>query len=126
MFVAQSNSDFICHSEKCKEKRAVDVASGIRFCYEHCNLLKAFSSPTLAKNLHGDDIKSYKWDNSTHRMFFDPIQRPEDFRHVVEISQSCYAIYQGASQGPSNPTGYFHVHEHDGLFRCTNKSCHKC
>ena len=89
VFVVQSDSDFVCHSEKCKEKRAVHVVSGIPFCCEHCNLLKAFSSPTLAKNLHEDDIKSYKCDNSTHRMFFDDIQRPEDFRHVVEISQSC-------------------------------------
>ena len=103
MFAVQSNSDFVCHSEKCKEKRAVNVASGIPFSCEHCNLLKSFSSPTLAKNLHEDDIKSYKCDNTTQRMLIDAIQPPDDFRHVVEISQSCYAVYHGASQGPSNP-----------------------
>lgn len=102
MFVVQSNSDFVCHSEKCKEKRAVHVASGIPFSCEHCNLLKSFSSPPLAKNLHEDD-----------------------FRHVVEISQSCYAVYHGASQDLSNPTGYCHVQKRDGLFRCMNKSCSK-
>ena len=56
-------------------------------------------------------------------MLIDAIQPPDDFRHVVEISQSCYAVYHGASQGPSNPTGYCHVQKRDGLFRCTNNSC---
>ena len=125
MFAVQSNSDFVCHSEKCKEKRAVHVASGIPFSCEHCNLLKSFSSPTLAKNLHEDDIKSYKCNNTTQRMLIDAIQPPDDFRHVVEISQSCYAVYHGASQGPSNPTGYFHVQKRDGLFCFTKKSCTK-
>ena len=125
MFAVQSNSDFVCHSEKCKEKRAVHVASGIPFSCEHCNLLKSFSSPTLAKNLHEDDIKSYKCDNTTQRMLTDAIQPPDDFRHVVEISQSCYAVYHAAFQGPSNPTGYFHVQKKDGLFCFTNKSCSK-
>ena len=85
MFVVQSNSDFVCHSEKCKEKRAVHVASGIPFSCEHCNLLKSFSSPPLAKNLHEDDIKSYKCDNTTQRMLTDAIQPPDDLRHVVEF-----------------------------------------
>ena len=125
MFVVKSDSDFVCHSEKCKEKRAVHVASGIPFCCEHCNILKPFSSPTLAKNLHEDDIRSHKCDNSTQRMLIDAIQPPEDFRHVVEITQSCYSVYHGASQGPSNPTGYCNVQKRDGLFRCTNKSCSK-
>ena len=125
MFVVQSNSDFVGHSEKCKEKRAVHVASSIPFSCEHCNLLKSFSSPTLAKNLTEDYIKSYKCDNTTQRMLTDAIQPPDDFRHVVEISQSCYAVYHGASQGLSNPTGYCHVQKRDGLFRCTNKSCSK-
>ena len=71
------------------------VASGIPFSFEHCNLLKSFSSPTLAKNLHEDYIKSYKCDNSTQRIA--AFQPPGDFRHVVEISQSCYAVYHGAS-----------------------------
>ena len=57
-------------------------------------------------------------------MLIDAIQPPDDFRHVVEISQSCYAVYHGASQGPSNPTGYCHVQKRDGLFRCTNNSPH--
>ena len=89
--------------QRSKEKRAVHVASGIPFSCEHCNLLKSFSSPTVTKNLHEDDIKSYKCDNTTQRMLIDAIQPPDDFRHVVEISQSCYAVYHGASQGPSNP-----------------------
>ena len=92
---------------------------------QHCNLLKSFSSPTLANNLHEDDIKSYKRDNTTQRMLIDAIQPPDDFRHVVEIPQSCYAVYHGASQGLSKPTGYCHVQKRDGLFRCTNKSCSK-
>ena len=46
----------------------------------------------MAKNLHEDDVKSYKCDNSTQRMLIDVIQPLEDSRHV-EISQSCYAIY---------------------------------
>ena len=58
-------------------------------------------------------------------MLIDAFQPPGDFRHVVEISQSCYAVYHGASQGPSNPTGYCHVQKRDGLFRCTNKSYSK-
>ena len=85
MFVVQSNSDFVGHSEKCKEKRAVHVASSIPFSCEHCNLLKSFSSPTLAKNLTEDDIKSYKCDNTTQRMLTGAIQPPDDLRHVVEF-----------------------------------------
>ena len=125
VFVVQCNSDFVCHSEKCKEKRAVHVASDIPFSCEHCDLLKSFSSPTLAKNLREDDIQNYKCDNTTRRMLIDAIQPPDDFRHVVGISESSYAVYHGASQGPSNPTGYCHVQKRDGLFRCTNKSCAK-
>ena len=125
MFAIQSNSDFVCHSEKCKEKRTVHVASGIPFSCQHCNLLKSFSSPALAKNLHEDDIKSYKCDNTTQRMLTDAIQPPDDFRHVVEISQSCYVVYHGASQGPSNPTGYCHVHKRDGLSASRTRAVQK-
>ena len=44
-------------------------------------------------------------------MLINAIQSPDDFRHVVEISQSCYAVYHRASQGPSNPTGYCRAEE---------------
>ena len=37
-------------------------------------------------------------------MLIDVIQPLEDSRHV-EISQSCYAIYHGASKGPLTPRG---------------------
>ena len=50
---------------------------------------------------------------------------PEDFRHVVQNSQSCYAVYHSHSQGTSNPTGYCNVQKRDRQFGCTNRGCSK-
>ena len=74
---------YSCFPENCKEKRAVHVASGVPFSCEHYNVVKSCSLPTSAKNLQGEDIKSYNSDNSTQRMLLDALQPPEDFRHVV-------------------------------------------
>ena len=48
VFVVQSSSDFVCHSEKCTEKRAVYVATGVPFSIEHCNLVASCSLPASA------------------------------------------------------------------------------
>ena len=44
----------------------------------------------------------------------------------MQISSNCYAVFHGASQGPSNPTGYCHViKDSDGQWYCSQKSCGK-
>ena len=53
------------------------------------------------------------WKLSTHLKSFDMLFK---FQHI--------AVFHGASQGPSNPTGYCHVLKHsDGHWYCTSNSC---
>lgn len=35
VFVVQTGDSFVCHSEKCKEKRAVHIASTVPFTCDH-------------------------------------------------------------------------------------------
>lgn len=121
----QSGPTFVCHSEKCKVKRAVHVASDIPFSCDHTNHVQSCSDPNFAKNLKEENIKLYKCDHATQTMLMDAIHPPQDFRHVVQISDDCYAVYHGASQGPSNPTDYCHVQKTSGEWRCSNRSCIK-
>ena len=51
VFVVQDGANFVCHSEKCKEKRAVHMASEAAFACHHTNLVKSHSHPSSAKNL---------------------------------------------------------------------------
>ena len=56
VFVIQDGADFVCHSEKCKEKRAVHMASEATFACDHMKLVKSHSYPSSAKNLTEEDI----------------------------------------------------------------------
>lgn len=117
VFVVQSSSAFVCHFEECKKKRAVHVASGIPFSCEHCNLLKSFSSPTLATTLKVTNVIT-----QLKECCWKLLNLLKILGMLLKFPSS-YAIYHGASQVPSNLTGYCLVQKRDGLFRCTNKSC---
>ena len=124
VFVVQDGANFVCHYEKCKEKRAVHMASEVTFVCDHAKLVESHSHPSSAKNLTEEDIAIYKCDNSTRTALLEAIHPPQDLRHVVQISAHCYAVFHGASQGPSNPIGYCHVlKDSAGHWHCTNKSC---
>ena len=126
VFVVQTGDSFVCHSEKCKEKRAVHIASTVPFTCDHVDVVQSFSYPAFAKNLKEEDIQAYNCDNATRSMLRGDIQPPTDFRHVVRISEECYAVFSGAYKGLSNPIGYCHVlKEADGQWFCSNKSCRK-
>ena len=124
VFVVQDGANFVCHYEKCKEKRAVHMASEVTFECDHTKLVESHSYPSSAKNLTEEDKAIYNCDNSTRTALLEAIHRPQDFRHVVQISEHCYAVFHGASQGPSNPIGYCHVlKDSAGHWHCTNNSC---
>ena len=126
VFVVQDGANFVCHSEKCKEKRAVHMASETTFACDHMELVNSYSYPSSAKNLTEEDIFNYKCDNATRTMLLEAIHPPQEFRHAVQISAHCYAVFHAASQEPSNPTGYCHVlKDSDGHWYCTSKSCRR-
>lgn len=50
-----------------------------------------------------------KCDSRTSTTLLKAIHPLKEFRLIVQISSNCYAVFHGASQGPSNPTGYRHV-----------------
>lgn len=50
-----------------------------------------------------------KCDSRTSTTLLEAIHPLKEFRLIVQISSNCYAVFHGASQGPSNPTGYCHV-----------------
>ena len=108
-----------------QKKRAVHIASDVLFACDHTKLVKSFCLyPTSAKNLTEEDIINYKCDSGTRSMLLEAIHRPQQFRHIVQISSNCYAMFHGASQGPSNPAGYCHViKDSDGQWYCSQTSC---
>ena len=100
------------------------MASEVTFACNHTKLVNSYSYPSSAKNLTEEDISIYKCDDTTHTMLLEAIYPPQEFRHAVQISAHCYAVFHGASQGPSNPTGYCHVlKDSDGHWYCTSNSC---
>ena len=125
VLAVQEGSNFVGHSDRCKEKRAVHIASDVLFACDHTKLVKSFCLyPTSAKNLTEEDIINYKCDSGTRSMLLEAIHRPQQFRHIVQISSNCYAMFHGASQGPSNPAGYCHViKDSDGQWYCSQTSC---
>ena len=42
VFVVQDGANFVCHSEKCKEKRAVHMASEVSFTCDHTKLVNSY------------------------------------------------------------------------------------
>lgn len=46
VFVAQDGAHFVCHSDKCKEKRTVHMASEATFAWDHTKLIKSHSYPS--------------------------------------------------------------------------------
>ena len=56
VFVVQAEGNFVCHSDKCIEKRAVHMASDVSFACDQTKLVKSYCHPTSAKNLTEEDI----------------------------------------------------------------------
>ena len=101
VFLVQEGSNFVGHSDKCKEKRAVYIASDVSFVCDHTKLVKSFCLyPTSAKNLKEEDIINYKCDSGSRTMLLEAIHPPQEFGHIVQISSNCYVMFHGASQGP--------------------------
>lgn len=102
VFLVQTGDNFVCHSEKCKENWAVHIASNVPFTCDHTDAVQSFSYPTFTKNLK-EDILAYNCDNATHSILRGDLHLQTDFSHVACISEGCYAVFSGASKGPSNP-----------------------
>lgn len=121
--VVKTKTDVLCHHKKCKENRAVHMASTTSFSCAHTDALQSFSDPSSAKNMTHEDIAMYKCDNSTRDLLLG-INPPQDFRHVVQISEHCYAVFTVPST--VNPTGYCHIHRQQaGHWLCSNQTCNK-
>ena len=67
-FVVQTGDSFVCHSERCKQKWAVHIASTVPFTCDHSDAVQSFSYPSFAKNLKEEDILVYNFDNATRSM----------------------------------------------------------
>ncbi|KAJ7339476.1 high mobility group [Desmophyllum pertusum] len=99
------------------------MASTTSFSCAHTDALQSFSDPSSAKNMTHEDIAMYKCDNSTRDLLLG-INPPQDFRHVVQISEHCYAVFTVPST--VNPTGYCHIHRQQaGHWLCSNQTCNK-
>ena len=48
VFIVQDGANFVCHSEKCKEKRAVHMASEVAFVCNHTKLVESRAYPSSA------------------------------------------------------------------------------
>ena len=78
VFVVQDGVNFVFHSEKCKEKRAVHMASEATFASDHTKLVNSYSYPSSAKNLTEEDISIYKCDDTTRTMLLEAIHPPQN------------------------------------------------
>ena len=121
--VVKSKTDVVCHHQKCKKKRAVHVASKTSFSCAHTESTKSFCDPSSARNLTEEDIKMYHCDSSTKDLLRN-IKPPQDFRHIVQISEHCFVVFTAPCT--VNPTGYCHVQrQEDGHWSCSNSSCNR-
>ena len=120
----KDNSNVVCHHENCKESRAVHMASAVPFSCVHTAATEKSSEPLSAKVLTAEDIQAYKCDKATEEKLLQHLDPPEDFRHMVKVSEHSFAIFTEPS--PSNPTGFCHVEmDGNGKLHCCNKNCNR-
>ena len=123
--VVKTKTGVVCHHEKCKEKRAVHMASNTSFYFScaHTEATRSFSDPSSAKNMTHEEIEMYKCDSSTKDLLLS-IKPPQDFRHLVQISEHCYVVFTAPCT--VNPTGYCHIQrQQDGDLLCLNSTCNR-
>ena len=124
VFVLKDNTNVVCHHEKCKESRAVHMASAVPFSCAHITATEKSSEPLSAKILTPEDIHVYKCDKATEEKLWQHLDPPEDFRHMVKVSEHSFAIFTEPST--SNPTGFCHVEmDGSGKLQCCNKNCNR-
>ena len=102
----KSKTDVVCHHEKCKEKRAVHIASNTSFLCANTEATRSLCDPSSAKNLTDEDIEMCNCDSSTKDLLLS-IKPPQDFRHIVQMSEHCYVIF--IAPCTVNPTGHCHI-----------------
>lgn len=82
------------------------------------------SEPLSTKILNPEDIHAYNCDEATKKKLWQHLNPPEVFRHMVTISEHCFAIFTEPST--SNPTGFCHVEmDGNGKLQCSNKNCNR-
>ena len=120
----KDNTNVVCHHENCKESRAVHMASAVPFSCAHIAATEKSLEPLSAKILTPGDIKAYKCDKATEEKLLQHLDPPEDFRHMVKVSEHSFAIFTEPST--SNPTGFCHVEmDGNGKLQCCNKNCNR-
>ena len=93
------------------------------FTCPHVELAKNATPPIYQTKLTCDQVKSYPSDDHT-KVSLQSICPPENFPHIVQFSDSCYAIYTEPNTG--TPTGYTHVIKKlDNVWHCFCKACNK-
>ena len=126
-FVVKSGeNELVCHHKKCKDRRAVHMASNLTssFSCGHTEAVNSSLQPPSAKNLTPDDVAAYKCDGPTREQLTKHLNPLEDFRHIVQVSDDCYAVYTGPST--SNPTGYCHCERQpEGYWSCCGSTCNR-
>lgn len=121
--VVKSKNDVACHHQKCKEKRAVHIASNTSFSCAHTESTKSFCDHSSAKNLTDEDIEMYNCDSSMQDLLRN-IKPPQDFHHIVQISEHCLVVFTAPCT--VNPTAYCHIQrQEDGHWSCSNSSCNR-
>jgi len=100
------------------------MASALPFSCAHIAATENSSEPLSAKILNPEDIHAYNCDEATKKKLWQHLNPPEDFRHMVKISEHCFAIFTEPST--SNPTGFCHVEmDGNGKLQCSNKNCNR-
>lgn len=85
--------------------------------------MKSFLDPSSAKNMTHEDILMFESDSSTRDLLLG-INPPQDFRHMVQISEHCYVVFTVPST--VNPTGYCHFQrQQNGHWLCPNNTCNR-
>jgi len=77
VFVVKDNTN-VCHHEKCKESRAVHMASAVPFSCAHIGATENSSKPLSAKILNPEDSHAYNCDEVTKKKLwatFKPTRR---------------------------------------------------
>lgn len=77
------------------------MASAVPFSCAHIAATENSSEPLSAKILNPEDIHAYNCDEATKKKLWQHLNPPEDFRHMVKISEHCLAIFTEPST--SNP-----------------------
>jgi len=100
------------------------MASAVPFSCVHIAATGNSSEPLSAKILTSEDIHAYKHDKATKEKLWQHLDPPEDFRHLVKVSEHCFAIFTEPST--SYPTGFCHVEmDGNGKLQCYNKNCNR-